>query len=193
MFTGLISGTGKFISLEKSGDPVLTLRTDFARDVVNGDSVSVNGSCLTIVDIRGDKFSFNVGRETLGRTNLSDQMKGDILNIELPLTLNDLVSGHLVSGHIDGVARVRSVKKMKGSIRFVFGYTDREWKRYIIEKGSIAVNGVSLTVNEIQSSTFSVDILPFTFNETNLRTMSIGKRVNIELDLVGKYLYNQRP
>ncbi len=193
MFTGLITGTGKFLSLDKSGDPVLTLRTDFARDVVNGDSVAVNGSCLTVVNIKEDKFSFNVSRETLGRTNLPDQMKGDILNIELPLTLNDLVSGHLVSGHIDGVARVKSVKQMKGSYRFIFTYTDREWRKYIIEKGSIAVNGVSLTVNDIQSSTFSVEILPFTFEKTNLRTMTIGKRVNIELDLVGKYIYNQRP
>ena len=193
MFTGLISGTGKFLSLDKSGDPVLLLGTDFVRDVVNGDSVAVNGSCLTVVNINGDKFSFNVSRETLRRTNLSDQMKGDILNIELPLTLNDLVSGHLVSGHIDGVARVKSVKKMKGSFHFVFTYTDHEWKKYIIEKGSISVNGVSLTVNDIQSSTFTVEILPFTFEKTNLRTMTIGKRVNIELDLVGKYLYNQRP
>ncbi len=193
MFTGLISGTGEFISLEKSGDPVLTLRTEFEREVVYGDSVAVNGSCLTVVNIRGDKFSFNVSRETLGRTNMGDQMKGDMLNIELPLTLNDLVSGHLVSGHIDGVARVRSVKKTKGSISFVFTYTDSKWRKYIIEKGSVAVNGVSLTVNDIQSSTFSVEILPFTFDKTNLRTMTIGKRVNIELDLVGKYLYNQRP
>ena len=193
MFTGLISGTGEFISLEKSGDPVLTLRTDFERDVHHGDSVAVNGSCLTIVNMKGDKYSFNVSRETLDRTNLSDQIKGDILNIELPLTLNDLVSGHLVSGHIDGVARVKSVKKSKGSFYFVFTYTDHEWKKYIVEKGSIAVNGVSLTVNDIQSSTFSVDILPFSFGKTNLRTMTPGKRVNIELDLVGKYLYNQIP
>jgi len=193
MFTGLISGTGEFLSLEKSGDPVLTLRAEFERKVVNGDSVAVNGSCLTVVNINGDKFSFNVSRETLDRTNLVDQIKGDILNIELPLTLNDLVSGHLVSGHIDGVARVRSVKKMKGSIRFVFTYTESKWRKFIIEKGSVAVNGVSLTVNDIQSSTFSVEILPFTFDKTNLRTFTIGKRVNIELDLVGKYLYNQRP
>ncbi len=193
MFTGLISGMGEFISLEKSGDPLLTLRTGFERDVSNGDSVAVNGSCLTVVNIRGEKYSFNVSRETLGITNLSDMNKGDLLNIELPLTLNDLVSGHLVSGHIDGVARVRSVKKMKGSIRFVFTYTEREWRKYIIKKGSIAVNGVSLTVNDIQSSTFSVEVLPFTFDKTNLRSMTTGKRVNIELDLVGKYLYNQIP
>lgn len=192
MFTGLISGTGEFLSLDKSGDPVLTLKTGFDREVVCGDSVAVNGSCLTVVHINGDKFSFNVSRETLKRTNLLDQKKGDFLNIELPLTLNDLVSGHLVSGHIDGVARVRSVKKMKGSIRIVFSFTDHEWRRYIIKKGSIAVNGISLTVNEIGSSTFSVEILPFTFEKTNLSSLSIGKRVNIELDLVGKYLYNQR-
>lgn len=193
MFTGLVSGSGKFLSLDKSGDPVLKLFTNFSRDVADGDSVAVNGSCLTIVKISGNEYSFNVSRETMTRTNLSDHMKGDLLNIELPLTLNDLVSGHLVSGHIDGVARVRSVARMKGSFRFVFNYTDTEWRKYIIEKGSIAVNGISLTVNEIGSSTFSVEILPFTFEKTNLNTLSVGKRVNIELDLVGKYLYNQRP
>ena len=108
MFTGLISGTGKFLSLEKSGDPVLTLKTGFDREVVEGDSVAVNGACLTVVE-RGENFSFNVSRETLERTNLPDLRKGDLLNIELPLTLNDLVSGHLLCGHIVGVARVRSV------------------------------------------------------------------------------------
>ena len=191
MFTGLISGTGKFLSLEKSGDPVLTLKTEFDREVVEGDSVAVDGACLTIVK-RGETVAFNVSRETLGRTNLADHRKGDLLNIELPLTLNDLVSGHLVSGHIDGIARVRSVKKMKGSIRFTFGYTHPEWRKFIIEKGSIAVNGISLTVNEIRSSVFSVEVLPFTFQKTNLRTLSVGHRVNIELDLVGKYIYNQK-
>ena len=193
MFTGLVSRTGKFRSLNKSGDPVLKLTTLFSREVANGDSVAVNGSCLTIVKIAGNEYSFNVSRETLKRTNLADQMKDDLMNIELPLTLNDLVSGHLVSGHIDGVARVRSIAKMKGSIRIVFGFTTPEWRKYIIEKGSITINGVSLTVNDIGSSTFSSEILPFTFEKTNLRTLSIGKRVNIELDLVGKYLYNQRP
>ena len=193
MFTGLVSGAGKFLTLDKSGDPVLKLTTKFSRDVAAGDSVSVNGSCLTIVKIIGDDYSFNVSRETLSRTNLADHMKGDLLNIELPLTLNDLVSGHLVSGHIDGVARVRSIARMKGSIRFVFSYTAPEWRKYIIDKGSIAVNGISLTVNDVRSSTFAVEILPLTFEKTNLITLSIGKRVNIELDLVGKYLYNQRP
>ncbi len=193
MFTGLVSGLGEFRSLDKSGDPVLKLTTEFPREVANGDSVAVNGSCLTIVKIAGDEYSFNVSRETFKKTNLADHMKGDLMNIELPLTLNDLVSGHLVSGHIDGVARVRSIARKKGSIRFVFGFTTPEWRKYIIEKGSVAINGVSLTVNEITSSTFSSEILPFTFEKTNLRTLSIGKRVNIELDLVGKYLYNQIP
>jgi len=192
MFTGLVSGTGEFRSLNKSKDPVLKLITEFQREVVNGDSVAVNGSCLTVVKISGSEYSFNVSRETLKRTTLVDQMKGDLLNIELPLTLNDLVSGHLVSGHIDGVARVRSIAKMKGSIRFVFSFTTPEWRKYIIKKGSIAINGVSLTINDISSSTFSSEILPFTFEKTNLRTLTIGKRVNVELDLVGKYLYNQK-
>jgi len=193
MFTGLISGTGRFLSLDKSGDPVLKLETEFSRKVADGDSVAVNGSCLTVVKITGDEYSFNVSRETLEKTNLMDLRKGDLLNIELPLTLQDLVSGHLVSGHIDGTARVRSVKASKGSIRFIFTYTCPEWRKYIVEKGSVAVNGISLTVNEILSSTFSVEVLPYTFDKTNLRTLSPGKRVNIELDLVGKYLYNQRP
>ncbi len=193
MFTGLISGMGKFISLEKSKDPVVKLKIDFSREVLEGDSVAVNGSCLTVIGSKRGEYTFNVSEETLKRTNLLDQMKGDILNVELPLTLNDLVSGHLVSGHIDGVARVKSISRRKGSIRFVFSFTSPNWKKFIVEKGSVAVNGISLTVSEVQSSNFSVEVLPFTFEKTNLMNLSVGKRVNIELDLVGKYLYNQRP
>ncbi len=193
MFTGLVTGTGKFLSLDKSRDPVLKLIMDLPKIVADGDSVAVNGSCLTVVAMKGNEYSFNVSKETLDKTNLADHMKGDLLNIELPLTLDGLVNGHLVSGHIDGVARVRSISRMKGSIRMVFGYTRPEWGKLINDKGSIAVNGVSLTVNTVLSSTFSAEILPFTFEKTNLRSLSIGKRVNIELDLVGKYLYNQRP
>jgi len=193
MFTGIISGIGKFISLNKSGDPVLILETDFSREVSDGDSVAVNGSCLTVIGFNRGEYMFNVSEETLKRTNFLDQTKGDILNIELPLTLNDLVSGHLVSGHIDSVARVKSISRRKGSIRFDFSFTDSKWRKFIIEKGSIAVNGISLTVNDIRSSTFSVEVLPFTFEKTNLATLFVGKRANIELDLIGKYLYNQKP
>ena len=135
----------------------------------------------------------NIGLRNQIKTNVLDLKRGDVLNIELPLTLNDLVSGHLLSGHVDGVARVKSIYKQKGSIRFGLGFNYSGWKKYIVNKGSIAVNGISLTVNNPGSSTFFVEVLPITFEKTNLKYLRTGERVNVELDLVGKYLYNQIP
>ncbi len=193
MFTGLISGVGQFERLEKSREPILTILTNPDRSMEIGDSVAVNGSCLSIIDISKNRYSFNISGETLNKTNILDLKKGDAVNVELPLTLNDLVSGHLLSGHVDGVARVKSIVKKRGSVSLGFGYTDSGWKKFIVNKGSIAVNGVSLTVNDPGSSTFYVEVIPITFEKTNLKYLKAGERVNIELDLVGKYLYNQVP
>ncbi|MEN8154293.1 MAG: riboflavin synthase [Acidobacteriota bacterium] len=193
MFTGIVSKPGNFISLEKSGDPVLTIEMETGDIVKTGDSIAVNGACLTLIEKKGKNHIFNVSFETLKKTNFNDLKKGDKMNIELPLTLNDFVSGHLVSGHIDGTARTRSISKGKGSVKFTFTFSDTGWRKYIVHKGSVSVNGISLTVTEISTSFFSVEVLPLTLDVTNLKYLKIGERVNIELDLIGKYLYNQKP
>ena len=111
-------------------------------------------------------------------------------NIELPVTPSGFLGGHLVSGHIDGTVRLRSVNKSAGNSRFTFTFIEREWRKFIIERGSVALNGVSLTVAEVSASWFAVEIIPQTMATTNLARLRVGERVNIELDLIGKYLYN---
>lgn len=190
MFTGIIYGIGKLVSLDKAKDPVLTLDIDFKKNLRKGDSVAVNGACLTIIDIKGSIYKFNVSSETFKKTNFSDLKKGDLLNTELPVTPETMLGGHIVSGHIDGTARLRRVEKSKGSTTFSFTYGERKWNKFLISKGSVSVNGISLTISETFSSFFSVEVIPLTLQKTNLRTLKIGERVNIELDLIGKYLYN---
>ncbi len=190
MFTGIISGTGKLISLKKSGDPVILISAGFEKKPGIGDSVSINGVCLTVISISNDEYSFNVSGETLSVTTFPDLRTGDLLNLELPVTPDGLMGGHIVSGHIDGTARLRRSSRVKGSLELVFSYSQMGWKKFLIPKGSIAVNGVSLTLNEISSSFFTINVIPHTLEKTNLKLLKSGERVNIELDLIAKYLYN---
>ena len=194
MFTGIISHSGEFISLNRGDVPLLIVKIDFKdRDIQIGDSIAVNGACLTAVAIKGREYHFNLSQETLQLSNFGDINGGDKMNIELPLTMHDFLSGHLVSGHLDGVARVKRIKKNPGSTTFSFLYQNREWKKFLVPKGSVAVNGISLTLTEVTASAFSVEVIPHTLAETNLNSLKNGTRVNIELDLIGKYLYNLTP
>ena len=190
MFTGLISASATLVSLEKKNRPVLSLRAALDRSLAIGDSLAVDGVCLTLIEQKKDLLRFNLAAPTLRLSNLQDRPAGSRLNIELPLTLNDLLGGHLVSGHIDGTVRLRSARKGDPSSRFAFTFGDREWRKFIIERGSVALNGVSLTVAEVSASWFAVEIIPQTLASTNLGQLRVGERVNIELDLLGKYLYN---
>lgn len=193
MFTGLTLKMGKFIALEHGSPPELAIDiidgAGFER-VRIGDSVAVNGACLTVVAVNGAIYRFNLSRETLRLSNFADLSRGGYVNLELPLTLQDFLGGHLVSGHLDGVARVRSSAPSGGGARLSLVYREREWRRFIINKGSVTLNGVSLTVSEIKSSYFSVEVIPHTLASTNLKYLRVGERVNLELDLLGKYLYN---
>ncbi|MCP4152909.1 MAG: riboflavin synthase [bacterium] len=190
MFTGLVLKVGKFISLEKKHNPTLTIDTGGLDKVKIGDSVAVNGSCLTAVDIKDDIYKFNLSYETLKLSNFGDLSRGSLVNIELPLTLQDFLGGHMVSGHLDGVVRVKSILKGAGSVKFSFVFQNRDWKKFLVHKGSVTINGVSLTISEVKSSYFSIEIIPHTLERTNLKYLKIGERVNLELDLIGKYLYN---
>jgi len=190
MFTGLISATASLVSLEKKNRPVLTIRAALDRPLAVGGSLAVNGVCLTLIERKKDLLRFNLAAPTLRLSNLQDLPSGAALNVELPLTLEDPLGGHLVSGHIDGTVRVRALNKGDQNSRLDFSFREREWRKFIIPRGSVALNGVSLTVTEVHDTWLAVEIIPQTLASTNFRTMKIGERVNIELDQIAKYLYN---
>jgi riboflavin synthase len=192
MFTGIILKMGKLVSLDKKDPITLTVETGLLERVKTGDSVAVNGACLTVVAIDGKKCQFHLSGETLKLSNFSDITRGSYVNLELPLTMQDFLGGHLVSGHLDGVVRVKSMQKRPGSWTFSFTYQDRHWRKFLVHKGSVALNGISLTLSEVRESFFSVEVIPHTLETTNLKYTKIGDRMNLELDLMGKYLYNQK-
>ncbi len=190
MFTGIVLKTGILLELNESSMPVISIKVSLPENVKIGDSVAVNGACLTVISIDKDIYKFNLSKETLKLANYSDLIKGSLLNIELPLTMNDYIGGHMVSGHLDGTVRVRNIQKNKESTRISFIFQEKLWKKYIIHKGSITLNGISLTIAEKGDSFFSVDIIPHTLKSTNLFLLKKGQRVNIEFDLIAKYVYN---
>lgn len=190
MFTGLIATTAALVKLEKKNRPVLTIRAALDKPLAVGDSLAVNGVCLTLIEQKQDLLRFNLATPTLRLSNLGDLPIGALLNIELPLTLNDFLGGHLVSGHIDGTVRVRALNKGDQNLRFDFSFREREWRKFIVPRGSVALNGVSLTVSDVGESWLAVEIIPQTLAATNLKHLRVGERVNIELDMIGKYLYN---
>jgi len=190
MFTGIVLKTGKLINLETTSPITLTVETGTLENVKIGDSVAVNGACLTVVAMNRNQCRFNLSSETLKLSNFGDLVKGSYLNLELPLTLNDFLGGHLVSGHLDGVVRLKSIQKRGDSATYSFSYRDREWRKFLVHKGSVTLSGISLTLSGIRESFFSVEVIPHTLASTNLNYLKIGERVNLELDLLAKYLYN---
>lgn len=190
MFTGLVQFLGSLVSLTRAEPSELILKAELPDSVRIGDSVSVNGACLTVVRIEKGQYAFNLGQETLRLSNFADLQPGSLVNLELAMTLNDRLGGHLVSGHLDGTARLKTVRKLPGSTVMSFFFTEREWTRLMITKGSIALNGVSLTLHSVSGQEFTIEVIPHTLAETNLKTLKNGERVNVELDLLGKYLYN---
>ena len=189
MFTGLIEGIGTLQRMERHGlDARMVIRPDFRMEIfVLGESIAVDGACLTVVDFQQDVFTADVSAETLGRTTLGRKAPGSRLNIERALRLGDRLGGHLVTGHIDGIAVLKERKAEGRSLRLFFDAA-REIMRYVIEKGSIAVNGISLTVNGVSSVGFDVNIVPHTASMTTVGGLKIGSEVNVETDLIGKYV-----
>ncbi|HLP58825.1 MAG TPA: riboflavin synthase [Candidatus Deferrimicrobium sp.] len=190
MFTGIILKMGKFVSLERKSNPTLTIDAGELANIKIGDSVAINGACLTAVEIAGNLYKFNLSQETLRLANFGDLTRGSYVNVELPLTLQDFLGGHLVSGHLDGVVRVKAINPGAGSTKFTFVYQDRHWQKFLIHKGSVTLNGISLTLSEVKNSYFSVEIIPHSLDTTNLKYLRIGERVNLELDMLAKYLHN---
>lgn len=189
MFTGLIVELGEVISLEKMAENArLSLKCSvIIGDVKIGDSISVNGVCLTAVNIKGNAISFDVSYETLKATNLGWLKKSDRVNIEPSLRADSKIGGHFVTGHVDGIGKIRSKLKVGNVIR-VEVESPPEILKYLVEKGSIAIDGISLTVVEVFKNSFCVVIIPHTANLTTIGLKNQGETVNLEADILGKYV-----
>ncbi len=189
MFTGIIEGTGKLLGRRNAGGGmVFDLQADFdLTDPQEGESIAVNGVCLTAYNIVGRKFSVDVSPESLSRTILGRISVGGTVNMERALQLTDRLGGHIVSGHVDCVATVRECQPKGDFTLYTFSFP-KEFGRYVIEKGSITINGVSLTVNSCTMETFEVSIIPHTLQVTTLGVLKLGSEVNIEVDIIGKYV-----
>ncbi|MFW2367363.1 MAG: riboflavin synthase [Desulforhopalus sp.] len=189
MFTGIIEGAGKIIGKRTVGGG-MAYDIEAAYDLIEpeeGESIAVNGVCLTAYNIRTNHFTADVSPETLSRTKLGSLGPGETVNLERALRLSDRLGGHLVSGHVDCLAAVTARKEVGDYTLFTFSLPSAQ-DRYIIEKGSITIDGVSLTVNSCDRGQFSVSIIPHTLKVTTLGTLKVGSKVNIEVDIIGKYV-----
>ena len=189
MFTGIIEGLGTIAGIRSSGQGKrLTVEADFSLDQTKiGDSISVSGACLTAVKIDGKRFEVDVSPETLQITTFGQAKVGERLNIERALRLSDRIDGHLVSGHIDGTGIVKERETLSNAIIITIG-VDASLTQYMIAKGSVAVDGISLTINTRESDSFSVSVIPHTARLTTIGFKNKGDRVNIETDMIGKYV-----
>ena len=189
MFTGIILGKGKVVEKRASGSGmVFSLESDFdLTDPEEGESIAVNGVCLTALNISARRFTVDVSPESLARTNLGKLAVGSKVNLERALRLSDRLGGHMVSGHVDAVSIVLERRPVGDFVQFTFGIS-AGLSRYIIEKGSIGIDGTSLTVNSCDDKSFSIVVIPHTLDVTLLGTLREGDSVNIEVDLIGKYV-----
>ena len=188
MFTGLVEEVGRVSGLE-AGE-MFRLRLSASRTVEDtrvGDSVSVNGVCLTVNELDGETLVFNAMPETLRRSALGSLAEGSAVNLERAMSPADRFGGHIVQGHVDGVGEVRDVRREGGAEIWEFGAPEAVL-RYVVEKGSICVDGISLTVVSVRDTSFTVSILPQTRANTNLKELGVGDRVNLEADVVAKYV-----
>jgi riboflavin synthase len=189
MFTGLVEGVGEIVGLVSMAEGLrVTVKTSFpAGELTLGESVAVAGACLTVVALAPPRASFEVSPETLARTTFPLKKVGERVNLERALKLGDRLGGHLVTGHVDGVGVVRELRRGPAHIGLTLEMPGH-LARFIIEKGSIAVDGVSLTVNSCRGNTFTVNVIPYTARETTLAGLQVGDRVNLETDMIGKYV-----
>jgi len=188
MFTGLVQDLGTISVVEENGEGVrLAIGSALARELRVGDSVAVNGVCLTATSVEGDAFGADVMHETLRRSSLGAVREGGPVNLELPLRAADRLGGHFVQGHVDGVGTVTDARE-DGFARLVTVEAEPELLRYVVEKGSIAVDGVSLTVAAVSEHAFTVSLIPETLERTNLGAAEPGAIVNLEVDVLAKYV-----
>ena len=190
MFSGIVQTVGiidEFVKKNEGAVLVINAGDDLT-GFEDGESIAVNGVCLTVVDSTASTFKLELSTETLSRTNFKDAVKGDRINLERSLTPSTKISGHFVSGHIDQVGETVNIAEKPGEVLFRFSHPS-ELGSFIMEKGSIAIDGISLTVFDCKDNQFTVSIIPFTLSHTNLGGRKIGDLINIECDMIGKYVF----
>lgn len=188
MFTGLVQGLGTIDAVEETDDGVrLAIATPLAVELAEGDSIAVNGVCLTAVDPTADRFTADVMHETLRRSSLAAAAPGGQVNLELPLRAHDRLGGHVVQGHVDGLGTVADVEP-DGFARRIRVTAAPDLLRYVVEKGSIAIDGVSLTVAAVDDESLTVSLIPETLDRTSLGSAVPGRTVNLEVDVLAKYV-----
>ena len=188
MFTGIVESLGKITNINlEEGNVDFTIKSSISKELKIDQSVSHNGVCLTVVDVKNDTHTVTAVKETLDKSSLKNFNEGDSINLERAMKLGERLDGHMVQGHVDGVAKCIEVNLNEGSWIYKFEF-DKNWQSLLIEKGSVCINGVSLTVFGINDNTFCVTIIPYTFENTSFKELKPGDLVNIEFDMVGKYL-----
>lgn len=191
MFSGIVEALGKIVSLKKEGSNLhITIEAPFTNELKIDQSVAHNGACLTVVKKDKKNYTVTAIKETLDRTNIGFLKTGSLVNLERSLKLGDRIDGHIVQGHVDTTAICKNIKKEGGSWLITFKH--KKSPHFItVEKGSVCINGVSLTVVSSTADIFSVAIIPYTFQHTNFQTLKVGDIVNIEFDILGKYIAKQ--
>jgi riboflavin synthase len=188
MFTGIIESLGTVKNIIKEGDNIhVTIESNFTNELKIDQSIAHNGVCLTIVKINGNEYTVTAIKETLEKSNFKNIKIGDLINLERAMVLGARLDGHIVQGHVDQTATCTSITEENGSWFFSFEYDD-SLNNITIEKGSITINGTSLTVVNSKKNSFSVAIIPYTYENTNFHTFKIGTEVNLEFDVIGKYV-----
>ena len=186
MFTGIIECMATVVKVEKNkGNLDISLKSGITNELKIDQSLCHNGVCLTVVDIDNDVYTVNVISESIERSNFGEIITGDTVNIERSMSVNSRFDGHIVQGHVDEVAVCTQVSETNGSWKYVFKHSKNN---ITVEKGSITINGVSLTVVDSNENSFSVAIIPYTYNNTNFNQINVGTKVNLEFDIIGKYI-----
>ncbi len=191
MFTGIISHIGKVSSIKKDGFSykLTIMEPELSKKINLGDSVSINGVCLTVVDKKKDKFDVDAVEETVKKTTIGYLKQGDKVNLELPVSVGARFDGHIVQGHVDCVGSIKSIKNLKKSWIFTIKIPE-EYKINIVKVGSVAIDGISLTIADVNETYIKISIIPFTMMHTILKDKKVGDLVNIEFDIIGKYISN---
>ena len=188
MFTGIIETLGIVKDIIKEEENLhLTITSAITNELKIDQSVAHNGVCLTVVGIEDDSYTVTAIKETINKTNVGDWKINDIVNLERAMKLGDRLDGHIVQGHVDQIGFCKSVEETNGSWKYTFEY-DKNLNNITIEKGSITVNGVSLTVVDSKINEFSVAIIPYTYEHTNFKSFKVGTKINLEFDVIGKYV-----
>ena len=188
MFTGIVESLGEIVDINEELDNIhFTVRSEISPELKIDQSLSHSGVCLTVIDIEKNCHTVTAVKETLDKSALKNLKKGDVFNLERAMKMGGRLDGHLVQGHVDDIAKCVDVKVNEGSWIFTFSFNEK-FKNLIIEKGSICINGVSLTVFNVTNNSFDVTIIPYTYDNTNFNKINVGDIVNIEYDMIGKYL-----